>query len=853
MKDHGSTSWRRHLMVVAALSWGLISGGLTGCGGPANPPGEAGKVEQKPAGEPVTAEKSAVGQPAQPSSTPAAAEAKNAPAPEPVASVPTTTAEMQPEARSVLDAMVAAYRQAKRYSDQGYVKLDMKMADRVIDDKLPFSVSFARPNQLRAEIYTASLACDGRVLRATLQGLPGQVLEKEAPTTLSVRNVFCDRFLMQAMHQGPAGGSLQLYLLIDPDPLRSLLQTAQKVTLQTPAQIGEANCDRVSIIGPEGIGVLWIDQQSHVLRRVELPVDDIKRQAAAEGKFDRVSITAELVGAQFDGPIDARRFQMDVPPGVKTAKMFVPFEPAQLLGKKAPAFKFIDLAGKTVTADALAGKVYVIEFWGSNCPPCRKSLPNLDQVYQKYKFHPKVVFLCVNVDPPTTKNEAVAALYKELGASVPMYRDPDGQVVNLFYSNGIPTMFLVGTDGLVEDFEAGANPDLPTVLPQKLEKLLAGQHLYEQAVKEYQERLRAMEQNAGAEGEASPPASEVRQPLPATEIVAASQPRTLKLKSLWKSTDIKAPGNVIVVPRAGGAPQIFVISDWRSVAEIGADGKLVATRALDLPGTEVVSFLRTVEAGGKRWYAASTVGMQQVHVYDENWKPLCHFPSDAAENKHPGISDVLLADLGGTGKPLVLVGYWGPVGVQGVSLEGKRLWSNRSMENVFRLATSPKDAAGKQSLLCLNSRGTIVALDAEGNRKEEIAIGTRLVQSLIGADLAGDGKPLYCGLTAKQLGVYVALGIDLRGKELWSYDLPAGHPSMPIEQIVPGQITSAPPGQWILPAADGSIHILAADGKPLDRFNYGVVLCGLATTQINGRPVLLVASPQGLEALEVSP
>jgi hypothetical protein len=88
---------------------------------------------------------------------------------------------------------------------------------------------------------------------------------------------------------------------------------------------------------------------------------------------------------------------------------------------------------------------------------------------------------------------------------------------------------------------------------------------------------------------------------------------------------------------------------------------------------------------------------------------------------------------------------------------------------------------------------------------------------------------------------------------LWSYDLPAGHPTLPIEQIIPGQITSAPPGQWLLPAADGSIHILSADGRLLDRFNYGAALCGLATAQIHGRPVLLVATAQGLEALEVSP
>jgi hypothetical protein len=76
-----------------------------------------------------------------------------------------------------------------------------------------------------------------------------------------------------------------------------------------------------------------------------------------------------------------------------------------------------------------------------------------------------------------------------------------------------------------------------------------------------------------------------------------------------------------------------------------------------------------------------------------------------------------------------------------------------------------------------------------------------------------------------------------------------------IEPVVVGRVTHSGPGQWLLPAADGSIHIISADGKLLDRFNYGATLSGLATTQINGRPVVLISSFKGteprLEALQI--
>jgi hypothetical protein len=55
----------------------------------------------------------------------------------------------------------------------------------------------------------------------------------------------------------------------------------------------------------------------------------------------------------------------------------------------------------------------------------------------------------------------------------------------------------------------------------------------------------------------------------------------------------------------------------------------------------------------------------------------------------------------------------------------------------------------------------------------------------------------------------------------------------------------------LLPGADGSIHVISADGKPLDKFNYGAVLQGLATFEAGGQPVLVVASPGGLEAWKI--
>ena len=92
---------------------------------------------------------------------------------------------------------------------------------------------------------------------------------------------------------------------------------------------------------------------------------------------------------------------------------------------------------------------------------------------------------------------------------------------------------------------------------------------------------------------------------------------------------------------------------------------------------------------------------------------------------------------------------------------------------------------------------------------------------------------------------------SLDGRELWNYPLPPGVRTRPVEPIIPGKLTREGPGQWILPGSDGSVHIISADGKPLDKFNTGVALQGLATVEIDGHPALITASEQGLVAWKV--
>ena len=124
----------------------------------------------------------------------------------------------------------------------------------------------------------------------------------------------------------------------------------------------------------------------------------------------------------------------------------------------------------------------------------------------------------------------------------------------------------------------------------------------------------------------------------------------------------------------------------------------MARHELAIPTQAVVTFLRTaVDRQGQPLLCRLGSGQQQLFLFDADWKLLLDFPK-ADQGPHAGIGDVQLVDLAGDGKLILAIGYWQLVGVQGVSLDGQRLWTDRSMENVLRLATGPAGCYGGRRL-----------------------------------------------------------------------------------------------------------------------------------------------------------
>ncbi|WP_313261610.1 TlpA disulfide reductase family protein [Sphingobacterium sp.] len=60
--------------------------------------------------------------------------------------------------------------------------------------------------------------------------------------------------------------------------------------------------------------------------------------------------------------------------------------------------EFCDEKGNIQNTSSLRGKVVLISFWASWCPPCQAEFPSIETLYSKFKNNPDVFFLTINQD-----------------------------------------------------------------------------------------------------------------------------------------------------------------------------------------------------------------------------------------------------------------------------------------------------------------------------------------------------------------------------------------------------------------------------------------------------------------------
>ena len=105
-------------------------------------------------------------------------------------------------------------------------------------------------------------------------------------------------------------------------------------------------------------------------------------------------------------------------------------------------FTLSDLNGAQWILKGLAGKVVVVNFWATWCPPCRKEMPDLEKLYQQFKDQGLVVLAISDEDVGKVK-----PFVEKQKVTYPILLDPGRKVNGLFQVEGIPKSFVYDRNG----------------------------------------------------------------------------------------------------------------------------------------------------------------------------------------------------------------------------------------------------------------------------------------------------------------------------------------------------------------------------------------------------------------------
>ncbi len=116
-------------------------------------------------------------------------------------------------------------------------------------------------------------------------------------------------------------------------------------------------------------------------------------------------------------------------------------------GAAAPDFRLQDVGGATVHLSGLRGKVVVLEFWATWCPPCRAAVPELADLHRRFSGR-GVAVLGISVDSGNNLSEKLAAFSSAHVIPYPVLIGTE-EVAERYGVRSIPATFVIDRAGVI--------------------------------------------------------------------------------------------------------------------------------------------------------------------------------------------------------------------------------------------------------------------------------------------------------------------------------------------------------------------------------------------------------------------
>lgn len=214
---------------------------------------------------------------------------------------------------------------------------------------------------------------------------------------------------------------------------------------------------------------VYVAEHDHVPRRIErlvtlggvdgarvLKLDEVKVTTAARSEVAMVSFVLEAPSDFTHRTVQAA---LNKPAGGDAepvpSDLDLAMEPLAV-GTPAPDWTLPTPEGGKVSLSSHAGKVVVLDFWGTWCPFCLKAMPQIQKLHDAYKDK-GVVVLGLNTENDPSADPAGFMRQKKYTYGLVLNAEKVTRPYRVF---GFPTLYVIGRDGNIALVEQGAKPDL---------------------------------------------------------------------------------------------------------------------------------------------------------------------------------------------------------------------------------------------------------------------------------------------------------------------------------------------------------------------------------------------------------
>ena len=145
-----------------------------------------------------------------------------------------------------------------------------------------------------------------------------------------------------------------------------------------------------------------------------------------------------------------------------------PVDAEKSVNSKAPDFSLKDAYGKSLSLSSLKGKVVLVNFWATWCPPCKAEMPSMNRLYNEIRSRG---FEIVAISTDNSISPVKDFLAKNR-IDFPVLFDETKSVTRQYHVFSMPTTFLIDRGGMIVEKFYGEEDWTDPVIRKKIERLL---------------------------------------------------------------------------------------------------------------------------------------------------------------------------------------------------------------------------------------------------------------------------------------------------------------------------------------------------------------------------------------------